>query len=134
MLPLSQWRTAHGGRSRRRNDDAGGIAGAPGSIPKVYVGNLSYRTDEDRLRAIFEEFGMVLGVRIPKDRETGRARGFGFVTLDDLKNANNAIESMHGQEVDGRTLHVSLGRNETRRSSSGNRERSASGGGRMTGR
>ena len=97
----------------------------------MYVGNLSYHTDEDKLRSIFEEFGDVLGVRIPKDRETGRARGFGFVTLDDLENANNAIESMHGQEIDGRTLHVSLGRNEARRNSSGNRERSGSGGVRM---
>lgn len=108
--------------SRRRNDETGGIVGAPGSVPKVYVGNLSYHTDEDRLRTIFEEFGVVLGVRIPKDRETGRARGFGFVTLDDLRHANNAIETMHGQEVDGRTLHVSLGRNETRRTSNSERE------------
>jgi nucleolin len=107
------------------------MAGAHGSIPKVYVGNLSYHTDEDKLRSIFEEFGDVLGVRIPKDRETGRARGFGFVTLDDLESANKAIESMHGQEIDGRTLHVSLGRNETHRNSSRNRERSGSGGGRM---
>ena len=73
---------------------------------KIYVGNLSFGTTEDQLRDQFAEHGDVGEVVIVTDRDTGRSRGFGFVTLDDDGAARGAIEALNGTEVDGRTLTV----------------------------
>ncbi len=73
---------------------------------KLYVGNLSYSTTEDGLRSSFQEFGDVNDVAVIKDRETGRPRGFGFVTMDNDDEANAAIQAMDGHELDGRNLKV----------------------------
>lgn len=73
---------------------------------KLYVGNLSYSTTEDGLRSAFQEFGDVNDVAVIKDRETGRPRGFGFVTMDNDDEANSAIQAMDGHELDGRNLKV----------------------------
>lgn len=74
---------------------------------KVYVGNLSFDTTEDSLRAAFEGLGLTTkSVNIISDRETGRPRGFGFVEFDSSDDMNKAIEGMDGQELDGRTLKV----------------------------
>jgi RNA recognition motif-containing protein len=73
---------------------------------KLYVGNLSFSTNEQRLREIFEAHGEVASATIVMDRETGRPRGFGFVEMNDDEAAKAAIEALNGQNVDGRDLTV----------------------------
>lgn len=76
----------------------------------LYVGNLSYDLNEAGLRAAFEEFGDVVSVRMVTDRETGRPRGFGFVEMSDQSSGLNAIDSLNGQELEGRKLVVNEAR------------------------
>ena len=73
---------------------------------KLYVGNLSFKTTEDGLRAAFEQFGSVTDLFMPTDRETGRMRGFAFVTMGTSDEAKVAEEKMNGTELDGRQLTV----------------------------
>ncbi|KAG1807764.1 hypothetical protein EV424DRAFT_1493114, partial [Suillus variegatus] len=75
---------------------------------KVYVGNLSWNTTDDSLRAAFGDFGNVTDAIVMKDRETGRSRGFGFVTFNGNEEAEAAIQGMNEQELDGRRLRVNL--------------------------
>ena len=86
---------------------------------KLYVGNLSWGTDEDRLRAEFEQFGDVEFVRVVTDRETGRSRGFGFVTFTNREDAEKAIEELDGKELDGRTIKVNEARERAPRGGGG---------------
>ncbi len=85
---------------------------------KLYVGNLSWHTDEDGLREAFEPYGEVEQIRIITDRETGRSRGFGFVTFGNREDAKNAIAAMNGTELDGRPLKVNEAREKTENSRS----------------
>lgn len=73
---------------------------------RLYVGNLSFQTSTDAVRAAFESFGAVEDVHLVTDRETGRPRGFGFVTMSTAEEAQKAIEGMDGQMLDGRPLRV----------------------------
>jgi cold-inducible RNA-binding protein len=73
---------------------------------KIYVGNLSFKTDENALRAAFEAHGEVSSASIVMDRETGRSRGFGFVEMANDEQARAAINAMNGQNMDGRDLTV----------------------------
>jgi len=77
---------------------------------KIYVGNLSFSTSEQVLRSTFEAHGTVDEVTIVSDRETGRPRGFGFVTMPNAEEGNKAIEALNGQELDGRTVNVNEAR------------------------
>jgi cold-inducible RNA-binding protein len=77
---------------------------------KIYVGNMAYSTTEDGLREKFGEFGEVEEVAIITDRDTGRPRGFGFVTMPNDEEANAAIEALNGQDLDGRALKVNEAR------------------------
>lgn len=86
---------------------------------RIYVGNLNYDTTEDLLRQAFEQHGAVDEVAIITDRETGRARGFGFVTMADGSAGNAAIEAMDGQEFDGRRLNVNEARPRPRNNGGG---------------
>ena len=86
---------------------------------KLYVGNMSYSTTEDSLRDAFAEHGDVQEVAIIMDRETGRPRGFAFVTMPDDGTARTAIEAMNGKELDGRTLNVNEARERTDRRGGG---------------
>jgi RNA recognition motif-containing protein len=92
---------------------------------KIYVGNLSYATTEDALRAKFQEHGTVDEVTIVVDRFTGRSRGFAFVNMPNSAEANAAIAAINGQEIDGRTLSV----NEARSKPEGGRSGGSGGGG-----
>ncbi|MBI1337656.1 MAG: RNA-binding protein [Phycisphaera sp.] len=76
---------------------------------KIYVGNLSFKTDNAALEALFAEFGEVQEASIVTDRETGRSRGFGFVTMDD-EGAKKAIDELNGKEIEGRTLTINEAR------------------------
>lgn len=72
---------------------------------KLYVGNLSFNTTDEQLRALFEPFG-VTSAQLVMDRETGRPRGFGFVEVADSAKGNAAIAAINGKQVDGRELTV----------------------------
>src|SRR5262245_1324217 len=73
---------------------------------KLYVGNLSFNTSTQDLEAMFGEVGTVTSANIVEDRETGRSRGFAFVEMSSKEEAQNAISSFDGKEVDGRNLKV----------------------------
>ncbi len=74
----------------------------------IYVGNLPYSTREEELREVFEAHGNVENVKIIRDRETGRSRGFGFVEMSTEEETNAAISALNGSDLGGRTLKVSL--------------------------
>ena len=73
---------------------------------KLYVGNLSFKTTEADLRDTFGQFGSVTEVYIASDRETGRPRGFAFVTFSTDTESKLAAEKMNGTDLDGRQLTV----------------------------
>ena len=77
---------------------------------KLYVGNLSWDTDNNALRGAFEQFGEIEDVRVITDRDTGRSRGFGFITFQNREDALKAIEEKDGTELDGRTIKVNEAR------------------------
>jgi len=72
----------------------------------IYVGNLSYSTNEDEIFSLFNNIGEVDSARIISDRDTGRSKGFGFIEMADSESAKKAIEQLNGTELDGRTLTV----------------------------
>jgi RNA recognition motif-containing protein len=73
----------------------------------IYVGNLSYNASEEELQDVFQEFGQVSSVKIIRDRDTGRAKGFAFITMDNDQEGQNAIENLNQAEVFGRSIKVS---------------------------
>lgn len=73
---------------------------------KMYVGNLSFNSTEQDLRDLFGSHGEVTEVFIPTDRESGRPRGFAFVTMDSTDSMNDAISALNGNEFQGRPLVV----------------------------
>jgi len=73
---------------------------------KLFVGGLAWATDDDGLLRAFEQFGEVIEAKVITDRETGRSRGFGFVTFADDSAGSTAMEQMNGAQLDGRTLNV----------------------------
>lgn len=77
---------------------------------RLFVGNLSFKVTEDDLLDIFSPYGDVMQVRIINDRETGRPRGFGFVTMASKEEADKAIEALNKHEIEGRALTVNIAR------------------------
>lgn len=77
---------------------------------KLYVGNLSYTTTEDGLRALFSEVGTVASVALIKDRDSGRSKGFAFVEMGNQTEAQAAIAKFNGYSLDGRELKISIAR------------------------
>lgn len=77
---------------------------------KLYVGNLPFSTTDDALRDTFGQCGTVTDVMIALDRQTGRSRGFGFVTFSTDEEANAAVQKFHGTDMDGRTIQVNEAR------------------------
>ncbi|KAF5386128.1 hypothetical protein D9615_002399 [Tricholomella constricta] len=77
-------------------------------MSKVYVGNLSWNTTDDTLRQAFSDFGQVTDSIVMRDRDTGRSRGFGFVTFVSAQEADAAINALNEQELDGRRIKVNL--------------------------
>jgi cold-inducible RNA-binding protein len=73
---------------------------------RLYVGNLSFNTSDDELRNAFAGAGEVSEARVITDRETGRSRGFGFVTMRDEAAAKAAISQLDGSSLDNRSLKV----------------------------
>lgn len=96
---------------------------------KLYVGNLSFDTTEDTLRATFEAHGSVEDATILTDRDTGRSRGFGFVTMGSEEEGQAAIDALDGQDLDGRPIRVNKARPREDRGGGGGRRGGRGGGG-----
>mmetsp|Transcript_19820 Transcript_19820/g.32273 ORF Transcript_19820/g.32273 Transcript_19820/m.32273 type:complete len:138 (+) Transcript_19820:75-488(+) len=84
----------------------GGGGGGRGNVNKCYVGNLSYDTDDYSLREYFKRFGEVVDARVMTERDSGRSRGFGFVTFADAAGMDEANNRANESELDGRTIRV----------------------------
>ena len=96
---------------------------------KLYVGNLSFNTTENDLQDLFATVGPVQEVLLMQDRVTGKSRGFGFVTMTNEQDAQNAVSQFHGKSVEGRALTVNEARPREERSGGGGGGRSYGGGG-----
>ncbi|MEQ8170447.1 MAG: RNA-binding protein [Candidatus Eremiobacterota bacterium] len=94
----------------------------------IYVGNLSYDTDESTIETLFTEYGAVDSIRLIVDRDTGRSKGFAFVEMGTDEEGNSAIETLNEKEVDGRRLIVNEARE--RQGGGGGRKPGGNGGGR----
>jgi len=82
----------------------------------IFVGNLSFTTTDDSLNRAFAQYGQVDSARVVLDRDTQRSRGFGFVEMPNEDEAKNAVQSLDGADLDGRSLRVNEARpRETRR-------------------
>src|SRR5260370_4511969 len=75
-------------------------------VKKIYVGNFSFKMTEPELRALFEPFGSIETATVATDRETGRSRGFGFVSMPKDEEAEKAMPALNARESDGRPLTV----------------------------
>ena len=73
---------------------------------KLFVGGLAWATNNDSLRDHFQSFGEVVDSKVITERDTGRSRGFGFVTYADDESAAKAKDELHNSELDGRTIRV----------------------------
>jgi cold-inducible RNA-binding protein len=90
---------------------------------KLFVGNLSWSTKDDGLREAFEPFGEITEAKVISDRDTGRSRGFGFVTFTNDDDAANAIEEMNGKSIDGRAIRVNEAQERAPRNGGGGGQR-----------
>ena len=88
-------------------------------MKNIFVGNLSFDATEGAVRSMFEEFGTVGRVNIVTDRDTGKARGFGFVEMGDDGEGEKAIAALNGRNVDGRALNVNEARPKENRAGGG---------------
>ncbi len=98
----------------------------------LFVGSLAYATTDDSLKAFFEQIGEVERAMVAKERETGRSRGFGFVTFVDEANNQKAVDLLNGKELDGRAITVTVARpreDKPRRDFGGNNHGGGNGGG-----
>lgn len=86
---------------------------------KLYVGNLTYSTDNSALEEMFASFGEIRSAQVVMDRDTGRSKGFGFVEFGDSQAANAAIAAMNGKDFGGRSLTVNEARPREERSGGG---------------
>ena len=86
---------------------------------KLFVGNLSFQTDEAELQDAFARVGTVQSVKVMRDRDTGQSRGFAFVEMSTDEEAQRAITELHAQPLGGRTLTVSEARPQPERSGGG---------------
>lgn len=73
---------------------------------KIYVGNISFKAQEDDLRNLFSQFGEVVDVKIISDRDTGRSKGFGFIEMAEAEAGEAAISALNGTDLLGRDLKV----------------------------
>jgi RNA recognition motif-containing protein len=98
-------------------------------LKNIFVGNLSFGATEEAVRTMFEAYGTVDRVNVVTDRDTGRARGFGFVEMSVAAEADAAIAGLNGRELDGRALNVNEARPKEDRGGGGGGYRGGGGGG-----
>lgn len=99
------------------------------SNSKLFVGNLSFNTTENDLQDTFAAHGTVVEANLMMDRVSGRARGFGFVTMSTPEEAQAAIDALNGKSIDGRALTVNIARPREDRGGGGGGGRPSGGGG-----
>ena len=92
------------------------------SNTKLFVGNLSFNTTENDLQDTFAAHGTVTETKLVTDRESGRPRGFGFVTMSTPEEAQAAIDALNGRDMDGRALTVNAAKPREERNGSAHRE------------
>jgi cold-inducible RNA-binding protein len=97
-------------------------------VKNIFVGNLSFNTNEDELRQVFEAYGQVERVSIMTDRDTGRSRGFGFVEMASNEDGEKAIAALNGSQIGGRTINVNEARPKAERVGGGGGGRGDRGG------
>jgi RNA recognition motif-containing protein len=90
---------------------------------RLYVGNLSFHSTDDSIREAFSQHGSVTDVHVVMDRETGRSRGFAFVTMGNNGEASTAIAAMNGAMLDGRALRVNEAEERAQRGGGGGGDR-----------
>nr|VDC99081.1 unnamed protein product [Brassica rapa] len=100
-------RSGRSGYGSERSSYGSGSGSGSGSSDRVYVGNLSWGVDDMALESLFSEQGKVVEARVIYDRDTGRSKGFGFVTLGSPQEVTRAISSLNGADLDGRQIRVS---------------------------
>jgi cold-inducible RNA-binding protein len=98
-------------------------------MKNIFVGNLSFGATEEAIRSLFSQYGTVDRVSLVTDRETGQARGFGFVEMSDSGEADRAISNLNGRELDGRAMNVNEARPKEERGGGGGGYRGGGGGG-----
>lgn len=96
---------------------------------RLYVGNLSFHSTEQTLRDAFGAFGSIVDVHLVADRVTGQSRGFGFVTMGSRDEAESAMQSMNGADLDGRALKVNEAEERSSAGGGGGGARRGGGGG-----
>lgn len=77
---------------------------------KIYVGNLPWSVDSEKLKEMFSEFGEITEAVVISDKYSGRSKGFGFVTFENSESAQKAVSEMNEKEVEGRALKVNEAR------------------------
>lgn len=80
------------------------------SKQNLFIGSLAYATNDDTMKAFFEQIGPVSSARVITDRESGRSKGFGFVEFENDDDNQKAVDQLNGKELDGRAINVSLAR------------------------
>ena len=98
-------------------------------MKKLFVGSLSWNTTDRDLEEAFSRFGEITEAKVITDRESGRSRGFGFVTFEDADAGTNAINEMNGTSLDGREINVNEAQDKPRRDNNGGGGGSRGGGG-----
>lgn len=88
-------------------------------MAKLYVGNLSFETNEDQLKAFFADVGEISRVSLIRDKFTNQSRGFAFVEIDDPAVAEKAIATLNGRQLGGRSLRVNEAKPQESRGGSG---------------
>jgi len=88
-------------------------------ITKLYVGNLNYSVGEEKLQEVFSEHGTVKSASLIMDRDTGRSKGFAFIEMSTKDEADSAISSLNGKDLEGRELKVNQARPKTQNQSRG---------------
>lgn len=101
---------------------------------KLFVGSLSWNTTDRELEDLFKRFGDVTEAKVIMDRDTGRSRGFGFVSFPDTDAAQKAIAELNGTELDGRTITVNEAQEKSRGGGGGGGRPHGGGGGRSNNR
>ena len=103
-------------------------------MKNIFVGNLSFGATEEKVRSLFEPFGAIDRVSIVTDRDTGQARGFGFVEMTNNAEGDKAIAALNGTDLDGRALNVNEARPKESGGGGGYRGKSGGGGQRQNNR
>jgi RNA recognition motif-containing protein len=102
-------------------------------VTNIFVGNLSFQTSREDLNAAFSQYGNVEQVNVVTDRDSGQPRGFAFVEMSELRDAEAAISALNGTELNGRAINVNVARPKTEggggRSAGGRRPSGGGGGG-----